>query len=376
MKKLFFTLFFVFLWACSPQTENPQSADIIYVCPMHAQVQSQKMGICPICKMDLVPKHLGENLDIVSLMPEQMDLLDLQTDTAREIHFSRDLVLAGKILYDPDLSLAVVAKAAGRIEQLKVKTPYQKVKKGEPLLLLYSEDVLVLQQDYLQFMQNQYLHSNMYRSVRFQALERNLMLYGFSAQDLKKLISRAEPLPYLSIKSPQDATVLEILKKEGDYVQEGEKIFSLGGLDTFWVQAFAYNLDQNFLQSIKDLSATIYASDYSAHYPAEILYKNPNSNSGAGIELILRLSLPQARLGEQVYVRIAKNEGKQLAIAKTALNGTSVWVQNPDNPLEFAKRTIQTGAENDTHVVVIDGLSPGDIVVTKGSWAFGNSPQA
>jgi len=26
--------------------------------------------------------------------------------------------------------------------------------------------------------------------------------------------------------------------------------------------------------------------------------------------------------------------------------------------------------------VVIDGLSPGDIVVTKGSWAFGNSPQA
>jgi rubrerythrin len=41
--------------AAASRQPLPKAA-VIWTCPMHPQVQSDKPGKCPICGMDLVPK--------------------------------------------------------------------------------------------------------------------------------------------------------------------------------------------------------------------------------------------------------------------------------------------------------------------------------
>jgi hypothetical protein len=36
-----------------------QQGSTIYYCPMHLEVRSRKPGLCPKCKMDLVPEQVG-----------------------------------------------------------------------------------------------------------------------------------------------------------------------------------------------------------------------------------------------------------------------------------------------------------------------------
>src|SRR5262249_29452838 len=36
-----------------------QGGPMVYTCPMHQQVKESKPGLCPICKMDLVPQSVG-----------------------------------------------------------------------------------------------------------------------------------------------------------------------------------------------------------------------------------------------------------------------------------------------------------------------------
>lgn len=36
---------------------HPKSVEIIYVCPMHANVQSKTRGTCPKCKMTMVKRR-------------------------------------------------------------------------------------------------------------------------------------------------------------------------------------------------------------------------------------------------------------------------------------------------------------------------------
>lgn len=40
------------------QADNANTK-VVYVCPMHAQIRSDKPGQCPICKMKLKPEHVS-----------------------------------------------------------------------------------------------------------------------------------------------------------------------------------------------------------------------------------------------------------------------------------------------------------------------------
>ena len=68
MKNLFniCAILFVFFWASCASSEKPveastdtithQLSSAVFTCPMHPVVISDKPGICPTCKMDLIAK--------------------------------------------------------------------------------------------------------------------------------------------------------------------------------------------------------------------------------------------------------------------------------------------------------------------------------
>lgn len=46
-----------YLWVLEEAQHHPSSEPTIYTCPMHPQIEQNRPGKCPLCKMDLVPKE-------------------------------------------------------------------------------------------------------------------------------------------------------------------------------------------------------------------------------------------------------------------------------------------------------------------------------
>ena len=168
-----------------------------YTCGMHPMIIVDEPGSCPICGMDLTPLKEGTGSggaaatggerkikywqapmdptfirDEPGKSPMGMDLIPVYEDeatggamitinpttiqnmgvrTAAVIRgeLSRTIRTVGLISYEEPKQYVVNSKIAGWVEKLYVAETGQQVKKGQPLLELYSPDLVSAQQELL-----------------------------------------------------------------------------------------------------------------------------------------------------------------------------------------------------------------------------------
>ena len=177
---------------------------VIYHCPMHPAYLSDKPGDCPICGMKLVPVKSGEAASAIPASPGPSGASDRKIiyyfDPMNPAHTydkpgkapdGMDLVPAygddgtpvpGAVSIDPttvqnmgvttetvarraltkrirasavfdlnETSVSIVnTKIMGWVERLSIDFTGQQVKKGQPLLTIYSPDLVSTQEEYLQ----------------------------------------------------------------------------------------------------------------------------------------------------------------------------------------------------------------------------------
>ncbi len=132
-----------------------------YHCPMHPTYVSDRPGDCPICGMRLVPVS-GDALPpggaqveavagrvSVTLSPERRQLLGLRSEPARVESLERSVRTVGRVAADERRVHHVHTKFEGYVEQLYVDFTGKLVRRGEPLLAIYSPELIATQQEYL-----------------------------------------------------------------------------------------------------------------------------------------------------------------------------------------------------------------------------------
>src|SRR5271168_4333285 len=77
---------------------------LYYTCSMHPWVRESKPGPCPVCGMDLTPVYPAEsggtadtNSGMVTLEPDSISTINVQTDLVERRPVRRTLHLAGEI---------------------------------------------------------------------------------------------------------------------------------------------------------------------------------------------------------------------------------------------------------------------------------------
>ncbi|MCE5268417.1 MAG: efflux RND transporter periplasmic adaptor subunit [Planctomycetaceae bacterium] len=166
-------------------------------------------------------------------------------------------VRIGRVEYGPLKmhvdALGIVQPAEDRIARVNIKTEGwvdevfvnfvgQQVRKGDPLLSIYSPNFFSTQQELLTALKAERTLGGGQQSLS-QAARRRLELWDVPAGEIERLEQTGQPQKDLVLKSPIAGTVLERNVYERQYVTPEKELYVIGDLTTVWVQAEVYEYE-------------------------------------------------------------------------------------------------------------------------------------
>ena len=205
-----------------------------YICPMHSHIIKDHPGKCPICGMDLVEFSAPEPQQEVEITVSghTQQNMALTTSLVERSTLWRYIETFGKVEYDENGLTHIHPRATGWVENLKVKTLGERVKKGDLLYEIYAPELIVAQDDYLSLLKTNPKNTNLKERGRTR-----LRLLGMSdslIDQLEKSQSSFFRVPYYA---PHDAIVSELSIREGMYVKPDNRLMTLADLSRVWVLA-------------------------------------------------------------------------------------------------------------------------------------------
>lgn len=371
------SIFLLLLFTACSSPENHDHVDVgatTYTCPMHAKVVRDQPGSCPICGMDLVKvtKTDGASNDLM-LTDSQMKLANITTAPVNKKPVGQTAVINGQIKVDEQKSEVISSRAAGRIEKLSIKETGRSVKPGQPLYVLYSEELLTLQQEYL-LAEEQYESlgktETRYKSFR-DAAERKLLLYGLTRAQISRL-SRNSLQPRVTFLATSSGVVTEINATEGQYVSEGTALYKVEDIGSLWVEAELYPNETSLVKVGDKISVRASGVEGDA-IEAKVNFISPEFRNNSQITII-RASIPNPegtlKPGQFAQVFLTHSSREVLAVPVDAIirdsKGSHVYLQSGQNT--FRPQIVKTGVEGFDQVEITEGLKEGDTVAITGAY--------
>jgi RND family efflux transporter MFP subunit len=379
-----------------------------FYCPMHPTVvRDTNKDKCPVCFMPLSKRKKGEETDEalpagtvsrVQLTPYRVVLAGVRTTPVAYRPLTRDLVTVGTVEFDERNLRAVAARVKGRIDKLFVNQTGQMVHKNDPLVEVYSPDLVVTAQNLID------ARGSGNKVLEGMARDR-LRLWGIDDAQIDELAKAGRPITHLTVRSPITGHVLKKAVREGQYVEEGGPLFDVADLKTVWVQAQLYEDDLAFLPAgghdrktgrpdfDLGVAATTrafpnrsFSGTLSFLFPhvdpdtrtltVRFELPNPDHELRPGMTATVELKLTSDLLAKTpAGDRLQARDGKLLAVPEPAVidTGTQKVVYRETLPNTFEGVLVTLGPrlrdpDGATFYPVLSGVSEGDRVVTAGSF--------
>jgi len=329
----------------------------------------------------------GSERTSVQLTPEEQRAIDVQTEVVTYRPLQKEIFTVGKIDVDERKLAFVPARIAGRLDKLFVNFTGIEVKKGEPLALIYSPDLVAAQREYHLALENleKVKGSDIKEVVEsarslVEASETRLRLWGITDEQTAEMKTSSNPRFQMTISSPIGGTVIEKMVLEGKYVTEGENLYKIADLSTVWMLAEVYEYELPWVRpgqrvEITSLSSPGNASHGTVSFIDPIV--NPNSRT---IRVRADIPNPERKLKPQMFVNaklVASLGEKVLAVPKSAVLDTGVrqlvYVDQGNGVYEG--REVTLGSEAAGYYAVTKGLSPGERIVVAGNFLIDSQRQ-
>jgi len=391
---------------------------VLYTCGMHPDVIQDEPGICPICNMDLTPirskggSSSGERKiaywiapmdpnfisDKPGKSPMGMDLVPVYEDnltievvsidpvTVRNIGVTttlseiKDLTVElrtnGIVTIAEEAEYRINPKISGWIEKLYVSRTGDMVEKGDPLLDIYSPDLVSAQEEYLLALKTAAIltASNLDRISKgagdlIEAARRRLEYWDIDNSQIEELERNGAVRRTLTLYSPVFGIIMHKNAVEGAAVKAGTDLFHIVDLSTVWVEAQVY---EHEMPSIQAGNAVVvkspYDQDVSLQGHVDYIYPYLDQKTRTATARIV-VSNPDLVLRPDMYVDVrleSKPQMDAIVVPKNSVirSGKRDLVFVAVGEGRFLPREVKVGLETDDYYEIVDGLSPGTAVVT------------
>jgi Cu(I)/Ag(I) efflux system membrane fusion protein len=326
----------------------------------------------------------------VEIPTDRQPLIGMKSVAVAVRPLSRTIRTVGRVEYDERRFRTVNAKFEGWIEKLYVDYTGRTVKKGEPLVDLYSPELLATQREYLQLLKWSREPKPDAASVTDKMVIRDaaalaaaarerLKLWDISDEQIRRIGETGEPVRTLTLYSPVDGHVVQKMAVQGMKVMPGEKLFDVADLESLWVVADIYEADLPLI--LPGQEALIALAGYPGQaYRARIDFINP-SLAGETRTAKARFTIPNPgeKIKPQMYteVEIKIDLGKRLAVPDDAVIDTGVrqivYVDRKDG--NFEPREVALGARTEGFREVLRGVKAGEKVAASAAFLVDSEAQ-
>ena len=388
----------------------------LWTCGMHPNVISEEPGQCPICGMNLTPikrtvgeedtgteheadteheaateeaaqEGITEQDSSMAMIPSRdasividpvtIQNIGVQTTPVQERPLTRSIRTVGHLDYNEELLSRINIKYPGWIERLYVNETGQQVSAGDPLLDIYSPEMVAAQEEYLLAYQNhKNLEGSEFETISkgakslLDASRRRLLYWDVTEAQIKALEERGAITRTLTIYAPSKGIVVERMAEMGMRVTPGTDLYRMADLSSIWVFAHVYDADAPWLSPGLNAEMELPYNPGKV-YRGTIDYIYPYLDR-ASRDIKIRLVFPNRdlELKPQMYANIrlsARSERPVLVIPGDAVirSGERNVVFVALDGGKFEPREVTLGMEGrDGYVQAMSGVSAGEQVVT------------
>lgn len=365
----------------SPAGPADAAAGKKYHCPMHPTYVSGRPGDCPICGMKLVPIGADQSGAAASapslpgrmtihLSAEKRQLIGLTSSLVETQRLSQLIRASATVTHDETTLSRVAPRFGGWVRKLYVNFTGQQVAAGEPLFSVYSPELFGAETDYLITLRASRSQTNNAEARRLlDASHRRLELLQIGDEEIRALGERDRPGDELLIRAPVSGHVIAKAAVAGKAFMPGESLYEIAPLSRLWVRANVNEFDVSRVVTGQTARATFSGLD-GAFVEGRVAFISPHMDPQTRrVEVRMAIDNPNHSIKPDMWanVEIEVNLGDVLAVPASAVIDTGqrnvAFVDRDDGHLE--PREVKVGAKTDDYWQVLDGLQPGEKVVTR-----------
>jgi membrane fusion protein, copper/silver efflux system len=315
----------------------------------------------------------------VQISPEKQQLIGVKFGTVEMRPLEKVIRTVGRVDYDEKRIVTVSPKIGGWIEDLYVDFTGRFVSKGEPLLTIYSPELVSAQEEYLIALRaKKDLAKSSFPEVAgsgnslAESAKRRLKLWDISEDQIKALEESGQVKKTLTLHSPFSGFVLEKAAYNGMNVMPGIALFKLADLSVVWLYADIYEYELPFIRVGQQASVQL------SYIPGEIftgkaIYIYPSLNPETRTAKVrFEIPNPNGKLKPEMYanVEIKVHLGQKLTVPEGAIIDTGIRqlaIIDKGNGY-FEPRDVKVGSKVEGYYEVIKGLKAGERVVTSANF--------
>ena len=369
---------------------------LYYVDPMHPAYTSDKPGDCPICGMRLIPlseavpaaAHAHEEMPAgsVQITPEKQQFIGVKIGVAEVTSGAETIHAQGKVAYDETSIGHIHSRVEGWIDKVFVDFTGKRIEKGQPLLTIYSPEMLASQRELLIaakaqdiFTGNELHNATLHAKTMLEASRRRLELWQFTPEQIERVLTTGVPIQTYTLHSPLSGVVTERKAFPNQKAQPEMELYTVVDLSRVWIVADLFEYEASAIQP--GVAGTVNLSyQQGRSFPARVTFVQPDVDPATRtIKVRLEASNANGLLKPEMFVTVdfkIASPPQVTVPAEAVLDGgirKTVYVDRGNG--YFEPRAVETGERRNDRVAVLRGLKPGERIAVSGTFLLDSESQ-
>jgi RND family efflux transporter MFP subunit len=335
----------------------------------------------------------------VSLTPETTARAGIKIETVQTAVATEGVSVPGNVTSNAYRDTKVNALVGGIVRQVSVELGAQ-IERGQPLAVIFSSELAdaqmkylsrraMLEADHQKLMRTERLVTigaasrqeleevtaiHVGHETELAAARQRLLLLGLSATQVDALTDASHVVSEVTVPAPATGVIIARSVNPGQVVSAGQDLFVVTDLSTVWVIGDLYEKDFAAVRVGSAAAITVPATDQTLR--GRVAYIDPRVDPATRTAKV-RVEVPNVggnlRLGMFVTVSFQTQGNQRMTVVpQSAVQAvgerTVVYTPVDGEEGKFTERPVKVGPTRGNQVQVLEGLKPGEKVVTDGSF--------